>query len=860
MKVSYINFNGYKFIIEFMINNKIYLLEQKNYTIKNIDSIDCNEKINKNNKTINVYIDINKVNENLYNNIIENSYIDLIELIELFNFGIEKFVDYEINLKLYKILQNHINNFNVFNSKNLSYFWYNLTNYEDFYLHLFKNRKLPYFQLENKEWKLTNINNLNNSKNVNFDYPEELFKNTQNDNNLNNLTSATNSNNLVKIEKKLVQNEHNFNVYKPIIPENYENIFPIINLLEILVSLNLHDLKQQIIFYLLLNPNYIHIIKESKFWDIIYNCPDANFHKLINYCYYYTLYLFRQEEILMFNNVPINTRVIFSLNEAAKLPNYTVHIERNPYIQQLTDELNLYETIPFYINEKRKILNEEQFNNRFLIATGGIFKDINLKELNCSITGSILIPCVHINPLENNFNNSEFKINYDKFKENPSQDDKNFINYLEFYYPGYNSLNNNEYETYVLNNKDHNETIDFIIKNSNLDNLDNLDNLNNLNNLNNLDNLNNLNNETKEKETKENYLIINKKINKLTKKIENELKLENNILENEINYEDFDNTMNNIKNHKIDKKKILKKNTKSKFNQNITSNITNNTSNNTNITSIITNNTSNITNITSNITNDKDENTKNMKYTCNKLSDIDISVTTNSYIEFNRIVYKLYNLIKNNCKNRGDVYIQKIETITTYKYSIHGPGLLRPIDIFKITYSPSIMVKKFHLNCVKMYYDGNLYMFRSCISSLISGVNEFYNWFSCNKVPSDVILKYTMRGISTILNKNEIENISSYLLQNTEWSKLFNDLNINPKNICCIVDKNHKFFNISADFIGIRHNLKKLHLENYNNIINKHINYPDDKFKYGNLFIKDTKKISPPNMQIIDKYIKNIVN
>ena len=90
--------------------------------------------------------------------------------------------------------------------------------------------------------------------------------------------------------------------------------------------------------------------------------------------------------------------------------------------------------------------------------------------------------------------------------------------------------------------------------------------------------------------------------------------------------------------------------------------------------------------------------------------------------------------------------------------------------------------------------------------------------------------------------------------------KLFNDLNINPKNICCIVDKNHKFFNISADFIGIRHNLKKLHLENYNNIINKHINYPDDKFKYGNLFIKDTKKISPPNMQIIDKYIKNIVN
>jgi hypothetical protein len=60
------------------------------------------------------------------------------------------------------------------------------------------------------------------------------------------------------------------------------------------------------------------------------------------------------------------------------LPNYKNNIERNPYIQQLTDNINLYEAIPFYINKNRKITNQDEFKKRFEIATGGAFNNVDL--------------------------------------------------------------------------------------------------------------------------------------------------------------------------------------------------------------------------------------------------------------------------------------------------------------------------------------------------------------------------------------------------------------------------------------------------------------------------------------------------
>jgi hypothetical protein len=153
-----------------------------------------------------------------------------------------------------------------------------------------------------------------------------------------------------------------------------------------------------------------------------------------------------------------------------------------------------------------------------------------------------------------------------------------------------------------------------------------------------------------------------------------------------------------------------------------------------------------------------------------------------------------------------------------------------------------------------MYYDGEIHMFRSCVSSLISGVNEYYNWFSCNKIPSDVIIKYAMRGISTILNKKEIKTIISYIKSNKEWKKLFDYININPKNLCCIINENHILFNLPNNVIGIRYGLKNIERRIiYNNKIFNDILYFNNELK-----IKNNKQIFEPNINLIKNKLKKI--
>ena len=66
----------------------------------------------------------------------------------------------------------------------------------------------------------------------------------------------------------------------------------------------------------------------------------------------------------------------------------------------------------------------------------------------------------------------------------------------------------------------------------------------------------------------------------------------------------------------------------------------------------------------------------------------------------------LANQIKSNCIHIGEVWIKKIYTLATFKYKIYGPGLIRPIDLFRIPYPPEKMVKKFHCPIVRSWYDG----------------------------------------------------------------------------------------------------------------------------------------------------------
>jgi hypothetical protein len=162
----------------------------------------------------------------------------------------------------------------------------------------------------------------------------------------------------------------------------------------------------------------------------------------------------------------------------------------------------------------------------------------------------------------------------------------------------------------------------------------------------------------------------------------------------------------------------------------------------------------------------------------NQLADIDISITTKDHTVFKERALQLYNVIYENCKHRGPVHIKEIRTIASVKYKIYGPGISRPMDIFRIPYDPVKMVKKFHVHAVKMFYDGDVTLFRSCVSSLLSGVGENYKWFSCNKVPADVLLKYAQRGITIILNGNERAAVSNYISDNDRWGNVLKVLNL----------------------------------------------------------------------------------
>jgi hypothetical protein len=308
----------------------------------------------------------------------------------------------------------------------------------------------------------------------------------------------------------------------------------------------------------------------------------------------------------------------------------------------------------------------EEFNERFAIATGNIFKGIDLTQYHACISGSILIPCVHKSPLERIFEN---------FKE-----------YLEYYYPGYESM---------LPNMELQETFGY-----------------------------------------------------------------------------------------------------------------------------------------------------------NLLADIDIAIRTNPSENYDELATALIEKIKANDPNI------KLNIVSNHKnmkkYQLSGGNLIRPMEIFHIFNSSHIkMVKRFHLPTVRMYYDGDtVFMLRSCIAALLSGVCDSYKWFSSNKIAADVMLKYAQRGISIILNENERKIVQEYIKSNGRWKKLPTDKWFGVCNL------QHIFFYPDQWHGGIRYGLKDMSPKiDFYPIKSFNVSaQPNFNMKIGNTLVYDTIKIYPPNQTLLMDY------
>lgn len=244
------------------------------------------------------------------------------------------------------------------------------------------------------------------------------------------------------------------------------------------------------------------------------------------------------------------------------------------------------------------------------------------------------------------------------------------------------------------------------------------------------------------------------------------------------------------------------------------------------------------------------------------LADIDVAVTAKTNDDYESSVGKLYAAICENCKNRGPVYVKRVITKLQYKYNFYGPGLTRSMDVFKTPEEPHILVKNYHVAPVRMFYNGeDVYMYRSCIASLLTGVGDSYKWFSCNKTPADIILKYIYRGISLVFNAREIETISEYVRINDKWKFIYNLYSNNFKKIYSAVSIYNPLFHQSDNTAGHRMYLRVLFYPpkgTFNNTFAE--NKTSVVLNENSLENHSNNRIIPPNINIIYNVFRKISN
>jgi hypothetical protein len=148
-----------------------------------------------------------------------------------------------------------------------------------------------------------------------------------------------------------------------------------------------------------------------------------------------------------------------------------------------------------------------------------------------------------------------------------------------------------------------------------------------------------------------------------------------------------------------------------------------------------------------------------------KLADLDIAITCSTVQEYDSKVKKIYTQIQNNLGDRkGEVYLYKNTTRYGFKWVLKGPGGARPIDFFKIWVQPQELLYRFHLNIVRFWWDGERVRgLASAVCAALTGINQWYRWFSNNKDPMSIVLKNMRRGYTTLLNTREIEALREYV-------------------------------------------------------------------------------------------------
>jgi len=135
----------------------------------------------------------------------------------------------------------------------------------------------------------------------------------------------------------------------------------------------------------------------------------------------------------------------------------------------------------------------------------------------------------------------------------------------------------------------------------------------------------------------------------------------------------------------------------------------------------------------------------------------------------------LNDLVNDNSKVPEDQNNLMIRIGESLKFKLQSKYLRVNIEVFRTIYVDHFAcVSRFHLPCVRGYYDGNnVYLLPSCITAMMTFTNIDYKYFASIRDPIDILNKYRMRGFGTILNERELKYVTEYNKQSVYWKPLF---------------------------------------------------------------------------------------
>jgi hypothetical protein len=102
------------------------------------------------------------------------------------------------------------------------------------------------------------------------------------------------------------------------------------------------------------------------------------------------------------------------------------------------------------------------------------------------------------------------------------------------------------------------------------------------------------------------------------------------------------------------------------------------------------------------------------------------------------------------------------------RFKLNFPKINKTFEVFKTVNNDFFStVARFHLPCVRAYYtDNNIYILPSCIGAMMTGMNIDYKYFAGIRDPYQIVIKYMKRGFGVILNKDELKQLEEHIKKN----------------------------------------------------------------------------------------------